>query len=679
MPKADSLPSSPTTSLEQKSYDGILGSAARNGKRLIVLCDGTWQNAESSPDKRTPPTNIIRMARAIKPATWITEEVDILDQHGHKTFGNPKEKVTRQIDQIVFYQSGVGTGVRDRLTGGSLGLGLSEKVRGAYAFLANNYVRGDRIFIFGFSRGAYTARAVAGLISKMGLLDKRGMDNFPEIYKRYWQMPRDLSAEQEELLWAEAQKDYGILPPDDGLIEAMGVFDTVGFHRPFTGKIAWLDKFLGEEYELRNTELPPTVRHAFQALSLDETRFAFKPTLWHLPKKSVNGVKRNTVLKQCWFSGGHSDVGGGEIDPSLSDVSLAWMISELTERKLLAFDPEYLLEVDNLEKGDWKSQRWAPNKGEGGKLGKSEKLVVRVIRALAWFFYLDRFIAVMQIFMRKEPLGMRTPGMYQREGFRTNEFIHASIQDRKLERLSLPTPSDAHWPCDSLNDWVSPQKPLKSFTDGDEKVLTERVNSFDSLFTTKTDSNDPRNSKEKEADKNHRTQYWRKIVDGQVYTLRQTVVSEIELRCRNNIRSADPKKVLKFSRDYGRKYFQSRFHDLGMTKEEAEDDDWHDELRTKKAAKCHNSPEREANERARVRHDQMLENSEREHRELEVERELNHQNELEQFQKREKAHHNQLGLHLVKKGKNKGRLEEVHNDYGSTHNGDNRSHDGVTT
>jgi len=123
-------------------------------KRLIVCCDGTWNDADSAAEF----TNVVRIARAIKP---------------NDTRSSPA------IPQIVYYHSGVGTSdALDRFAGGAVGLGLSRNVRDGYAFLAANYCEEDEIFLFGFSRGAYTARSIAGLIGWVGLIHKADMDIF---------------------------------------------------------------------------------------------------------------------------------------------------------------------------------------------------------------------------------------------------------------------------------------------------------------------------------------------------------------------------------------------------------------------------------------------------------------------------------------------------------------------
>ena len=120
-------------------------------KRLIVCCDGTWNDADSAAEF----TNVVRIARAIKP-------IDA--------------RSSPAISQIVYYHSGVGTSdALDHVIGGAVGLGLSRNVRDAYAFLAENYCEDDEIFLFGFSRGAYTARSVGGIIGWVGLIHKAEM------------------------------------------------------------------------------------------------------------------------------------------------------------------------------------------------------------------------------------------------------------------------------------------------------------------------------------------------------------------------------------------------------------------------------------------------------------------------------------------------------------------------
>lgn len=136
------------------------------GRRLIVCCDGTWQSSVS--DKENVPSNVTKLCRVIARTGKDTQE--------------------RNWHQLVYYDGGIGTGNMGRLEGirqGGTGAGLAENVIEAYNFIVLNYQPGDEIFTFGFSRGAYTARAVAGLVADIGVLQPLEMQFFPEIYRQY--------------------------------------------------------------------------------------------------------------------------------------------------------------------------------------------------------------------------------------------------------------------------------------------------------------------------------------------------------------------------------------------------------------------------------------------------------------------------------------------------------------
>ena len=293
----------------------------RTPKRLIVLCDGTGRDS-LTPDPKANPTNVTRISRAI--ARYATVE----------------EKL---IEQVVFYQPGVGTETGQLARGGAYGLGVSANVRAAYAFFAHNYVKGDQIYLFGFSRGAYTARAIAGLVTGAGLLTKRGMDRFPEVYADcYTNIPKDKPGENKtvvsDYLRRSLKANGEIDESARDAVQLVGVFDTVGFHAE--GKL--ITKVLGstEEPEFNNTRLSPSVRYGYHALALDEEREPFKPTLWQTPQKTdlaPEAANRFVEMQQVWFSGVHSDIGGGLKEPYLSDISLAWMISRCSGPDKLAF------------------------------------------------------------------------------------------------------------------------------------------------------------------------------------------------------------------------------------------------------------------------------------------------------------------------------------------------------
>ena len=275
-------------------------------KRLVVCCDGTWNDADSIDDL----TNVSRLAWAIKP----------VDERGN-------------VPQIVFYQSGVGSegDIVDKIKGGGLGLGLARNVRDAYTFICNNYCDGDEIFLFGFSRGAYTARSVGGLIGYAGLLGKRDLDRFMALWDGYRTGSKDKPNG-----FADRHKDVEI--------KCIGVWDTVGS----LGIPGILGRPFEKYYGFHNTELGAHVQHAFHGLALDEQRKDFQPALW---KQKPEGKAKGQKLKQVWFAGAHSDVGGGYPDHGLSDISLAWMASEL--EPMLGIDFDYLLSRRDV------SSKWA--------------------------------------------------------------------------------------------------------------------------------------------------------------------------------------------------------------------------------------------------------------------------------------------------------------------------------
>lgn len=313
-------------------------------KKLIVCCDGSWRNSDSGILKGTGiswiwrgqeqvSTNVTRISRAIKS----------FDKSGRQ--------------QIVYYQAGVGSegNLIERIVGGALGVGLAANIREAYSFLANNYVEGDEIFLIGFSRGAFTARSIGGLISDLGLLTVDGLDHIVDIFDD-WEnagsggyktlLGKDVAAfsvktgSEDPKSYVSAYREgllqLGYTRQETIPIKAIGVFDTVGALgipvNPVFQRLG-LPTVL-RDYRFYNTDLSANVANAFQALALDESRSAYRPTLWQKPQ----GVQTN--LKQCWFPGVHTNIGGGYPDSGLSDISLAWMMSNLAP--YIEFNPAYV-------------------------------------------------------------------------------------------------------------------------------------------------------------------------------------------------------------------------------------------------------------------------------------------------------------------------------------------------
>jgi uncharacterized protein (DUF2235 family) len=257
-------------------------------QRLILLFDGTWNDPQDQ-------TNVFRMAGRI---------------HDHDG----------DVTQRFFYDTGVGTGKLNRFRGGVFGYGLSKNLREGYEWLAKRYNHEDEIWIFGFSRGAYTARSLVGMIRKCGLLrivTPSLMDQAEHIY-------RDKSLSPDSEACKAFRQDYSVTPR----IYFIGVWDTVGaLGIPGTsisehGKYSWHD-----------TELSSIVDHAYHAVALDEHRAVYDVPLW----TTYNGLKKpeNQDVEQRWFIGAHANVGGGYgKDDLLANIPLQWMMDKASNAGL---------------------------------------------------------------------------------------------------------------------------------------------------------------------------------------------------------------------------------------------------------------------------------------------------------------------------------------------------------
>jgi uncharacterized protein (DUF2235 family) len=283
------------------------GPEERAKKRLVICCDGTW----NAPDSRHI-TNVEKIARTV--------EIDL--------------RRTGGVQQMVLYVSGVGAGSYqvDRILGGAFGFGLFANIRSAYRFLALNYDEGDDIFVVGFSRGAYTARSLVGMIGRIGLLTRDALvaDKLGEAEARYRAGPEGAST--------------FALSPDEfrhrfchttSPITLLGVFDTVG--------ALGVPGAVRNRRQFHDVNLSSVVQCARQALALDERRLKFEPSLWEAADEQRRADESSGRVEQVWFPGVHSDVGGGYARSGLSDTALLWMVQE-ARAKGLVFD-ERLLEV----------------------------------------------------------------------------------------------------------------------------------------------------------------------------------------------------------------------------------------------------------------------------------------------------------------------------------------------
>lgn len=278
-------------------------------KDIVILLDGT------SNEISTNRTNILRL------------------------YGT----LCKSDTQVVYYDPGVGTfGGENAISqtyrkgveiwGMATGWGLDTNVKEAYRFLVENYDRtaGDRIHLFGFSRGAYCARILAAFLHTFGLMESRNLNLLNYAYKAY----KRIDTTKEPVDLSELGLYRNALRPHRPTVRFLGLFDTVA------SVIEWGRYF----YRVRNhgfTELNPSVETLRHAVAIDERRRMFRPQLWPEGRKfdptpDVEGGARAQDAREVWFTGVHGDIGGGYPEPrsGLAKYPLLWMIREATEAGL---------------------------------------------------------------------------------------------------------------------------------------------------------------------------------------------------------------------------------------------------------------------------------------------------------------------------------------------------------
>lgn len=274
------------------------------GKNLIVLCDGTWNDPDELRGNVARPTNVAKLALTL---------VSDVDQ-----------------GQLIHYETGVGTTRDERLIGGAFGYGLSSNIRNGYRFLAETYEPGDNIYLFGFSRGAYTARSLAGLIHNCGVLRQDCVDQVDGAFAFYRDRtnqthPKTIAS----VIFRENYSHAG------AAVYFIGVWDTVGalgipVEIPGWQELAKIFTGWEQLWGFHDTQLSRDVKFAYHALSVDEERPPYEPTLW-----TQSDQADGQTLDQVWFAGVHSEVGGGTRDNALSDISFLWLAARARDRGVL--------------------------------------------------------------------------------------------------------------------------------------------------------------------------------------------------------------------------------------------------------------------------------------------------------------------------------------------------------
>jgi uncharacterized protein (DUF2235 family) len=277
-------------------------------KRLIVCCDGTWQSQDNKV-----PTNVFKIAQAIESTSKEEDIPQIL------FYDQGIGAVTSRGGTQSFLQS-IGDGI-EKLGGGAFGWWIDEKIEEAYIFLCLNYEPGDEIYLFGFSRGAYTIRSLVGLINRSGLLKRPDINKTAEAYRIYRIEDRDKCKQEARIFRQFAQVQESVK------IKFLGCWDTVGaLGIPNFTPLLLVDELFNVRYQFHDNELSGIVENARHAIAIDEKTPGFDVA------NMKPGVDFKGTLQQVWFPGNHGSVGGGSQDTlPLSNAALKWMADEASK------------------------------------------------------------------------------------------------------------------------------------------------------------------------------------------------------------------------------------------------------------------------------------------------------------------------------------------------------------
>ncbi|MEM9788757.1 MAG: DUF2235 domain-containing protein [Pseudomonadota bacterium] len=304
-------------------------------KRIAILCDGTW----NSPTMEIP-TNVVKLRDAC---------------------------LNDKTNQVVIYIPGVGTskitkgliGLLHKLGGGAFGWGLGKNVRRAYQQLCQHYEPGDEIYIFGFSRGAYTARSLGGMIRKCGIVPKERIKSAFTLNRAWWLYKRQGPELDKGPLWtqrkalsphiATSEEDWEARDKKGHIVDIryIGVWDTVGAMGLPVSLLGPVAKFFNRRYQFYDMKLSGMVKHARHALALDEQRILFEPTGWdNLDHRNAGATGPDLPYQQLWFVGDHGTVGGSKSTRQLVSFPLAWIAEGATKLGLILADTVKIPDVD---------------------------------------------------------------------------------------------------------------------------------------------------------------------------------------------------------------------------------------------------------------------------------------------------------------------------------------------
>jgi len=275
-------------------------------KKLVILFDGTClsvsRGSENIHNQGKNVGNVVRFMEALEPS------------NKHKNI------------QLAHYVPAIGTRKFEHFLGGFFGYGIGNNIKNAYSFIVSNYEPGDEIYLLGFSRGAYSARSLAGMIHNVGILQKHFLYLMDDAYDHYrsrdqgWHPDAENSRDfRQQYTWGDEYKK----------IRFLGVWDTVAALGPPYGLLLskMVDRLFDRQFH--DTKLSTSVQNAYQALAIDEARWPFRPVHW-----DQNDERTNGRIEEVWFPGDHVSIGGGGQNTGLSDLTLGWMIRKAKEHGL---------------------------------------------------------------------------------------------------------------------------------------------------------------------------------------------------------------------------------------------------------------------------------------------------------------------------------------------------------
>lgn len=285
-------------------------------KRIALFIDGTWNDPCADH-----PTNVCKLYERAKRNAGADQVIHYIPGIGTSRDGAVETSAWFKAARLKPESKSWLARKTRRYLGGTVGFGMASKIKEAYAFLVHHYNRNDQVFLFGFSRGAFAVRSLAGFIDEVGLLLRDHIDEVPLAYMLYESKKgkhrRDLANKLQRLTgFSRPDRENNMVLP----VHMIGVWDTVGALGIHSRQRSM--PIFNTGYH--NTRLPTNISNARHALALHELREKFEPLLWD---QHASGQS----LRQVWFAGAHADVGGGYPETALSDIALAWMAHEAQE------------------------------------------------------------------------------------------------------------------------------------------------------------------------------------------------------------------------------------------------------------------------------------------------------------------------------------------------------------